>query len=525
MKKNDIIKKMSVFLIVASFSNYTYSQLTINAQLRTRSEYRDGQGTLMKFGDGAGFFTNQRTRLTVGYTTDRLKLHTSVQDIRVWGQDVSTIGNYEGGRFFLHEGWGEITFSDSSWAKFADYLSLKIGRQEIVYDDSRLLGNLDWLQQARRHDAAILKWSKKNWSVDLGFALNNNSDAIKISSSYSDTVSTTYPLRSIPTGYPVPGTNGIGKMYKSMQYLYIAKKFAFGKVSYLFFKDDFSKPKLESSWSRMTQGFYLTLLAMRKLNIDAYAYYQGNEFKDGNTLDAYSFGANTMYQMTRKFSAGPGLDYMSGNNTVETQYASGATTNRAFDPLYGTPHKFWGYMDYFYVADGYGLARTLNQGAPNYTSGRSSSSVLSPGLINAFIKTQYKIKDNLMLRTDIHEYWAANKVANVKTTGPTAADSTDELNRRLGTEINILLNWNLTKAINFEAGYCFMAATPTMSALKAPQNIDKRLYANWAYLMITLRPDLFGEFNLFRKDYTKKVDEMSKKLDEYMKRTETLESK
>src|SRR3712207_7983172 len=41
---------------------------------------------------------------------------------------------------------------DTSFKKsLVDYFGFKIGRQELLYDDSRLLGNLDWLQQARRH--------------------------------------------------------------------------------------------------------------------------------------------------------------------------------------------------------------------------------------------------------------------------------------------------------------------------------------------------------------------------------------
>ena len=41
----------------------------------------------------------------------------------------------------------------------------------------RLLGDLDWLQQARRHDAVVIKALHKGWQLDLGFGFNQSSDA------------------------------------------------------------------------------------------------------------------------------------------------------------------------------------------------------------------------------------------------------------------------------------------------------------------------------------------------------------
>jgi hypothetical protein len=42
----------------------------------------------------------------------------------------------------------------------------------LIYDDQRLIGNLDWLQQARRFDMALLKTMHKGWQIDLGYAFN-----------------------------------------------------------------------------------------------------------------------------------------------------------------------------------------------------------------------------------------------------------------------------------------------------------------------------------------------------------------
>ncbi len=166
----------------------------------------------------------------------------------------------------------------------------------------------------------------------------------------------------------------------------------------LAFKDDFSKfhfaetdvdkktPIYEGGvWSRFTVGGYLVGTAFRKLGFTATAFYQGGKYREGTSLDEYLLSLSTMYSAGRKFSFGPGIDITSGNNGSDP-----TKKYQRFDPLYGTPHKFWGYMDYFYVADGFG---------PN-------------GLINYYLKSKYKPKDNLTLSLDVHGFALPTAVTN-----------------------------------------------------------------------------------------------------------------
>ncbi|CAL1519796.1 hypothetical protein [Chitinophaga sp. MM2321] len=73
------------------FIAHCYAQLSLGAQLRTRTELRDGQGTPLPRGAGPALFTSQRSRLFGTFSTYRIKLGLTVQDTRVWGQDASTI--------------------------------------------------------------------------------------------------------------------------------------------------------------------------------------------------------------------------------------------------------------------------------------------------------------------------------------------------------------------------------------------------------------------------------------------------
>jgi hypothetical protein len=184
MAKKQRVRVLSLaggFLLMALFSN---AQLTLVGQLRPRTEVRNGYGNLVLKGSKSAAFISQRTRLTFGYKWDRLTFGASIQDVRVWGQDASTISNADGSRLMLHEGWADLTLFNKTdttiKAKGIDLMSIKIGRQELSYDDVRLIGNLDWLQQGRRHDMALLKTVHKGWQVDIGYAFNQNSDAFGI---------------------------------------------------------------------------------------------------------------------------------------------------------------------------------------------------------------------------------------------------------------------------------------------------------------------------------------------------------
>jgi Alginate export len=431
------------------------AQLTVSAQLRTRTEFRDGQGAPAVRDTVPAVFTSQRTRLNLSFAAHRFKVYASVQDVRVWGQDASsvnriTVDAFDG--FMLHEAWGEISLVDTG--KVIKNFTIKIGRQELVYDDVRLLGNLDWLQQARRHDAALVKFGHNGWTGHLGAAFNQNAER-----------KSNHIYNGVPTGYPA-ATNGLAAMYKSMQFIYIARKLQFGNVSFLTFKDDFSKFHFEESdvekklpvydggtWSRVTIGSHFAGTAFKKLGITASAFYQGGRYREGTSLDEYLLSLSAMYSPFHKFSFGAGIDITSGNNGADP-----SRRFQRFDPLYGTPHKFWGYMDYFYVADGFG----------------------SNGLTNYYLKTRFKPKDDLVLTLDAHHFVLPVAVTN---------EAGEELGKSLGTELDLTLMYAITGAINLEAGYSSMFSTSTLTSVKVKNIKNADTFSSWAYLMISIKPE------------------------------------
>jgi len=115
-------------------------------------------------------------------------------------------------------------------------------------------------------------------------------------------------------------------------------------------------------------------------------------------------------------------------------------------------------MDYFYVADGFG---------PN-------------GLINYYLKSKYKPKDNLTLSLDVHGFALPTAVTNEVGT---------VLDKGLGTEIDFVFNYAMTKVINIEGGYSAMFSSDTMTASKVKNVKNPDTSSNWAYLMISIKPE------------------------------------
>lgn len=456
----------SIFLGIALTvlsQNEAKAQLTATGQIRERTELRAGQGTLQKDGDKAGLFTSQRARLNIGFTGYRFKIYTSLQDVRVWGQDASSINRTTteaNNGILFHEAWGEIMLADTT--STIQNISLKVGRQEISYDDQKVLGGLDWLQQGRRHDAIVFKFANKGWIADVGAAFNQNKE-----------LNTGTVYNGVPTAYGA-GTNVIGTMYKSFQYAYLGKKFSFGDVSFLFFKDDFNKytsvtsgtPAVttkvygEGVWSRNTTGFYFNTNPTRKINLTGSVYHQGGKDKDGRSMSANLASVTSTLQVGRKLFVGPGIDYLSG--TDGTKAVTATSESNLFDPLYGTPHKFWGSMDYFYAANGFG----------------------KQGLLNYFFKVKYNAKDNLTFLLDVHAFEAANTLSN---------GAGGKLDSYLGTELDLLVKYNLTKMINIEAGYSIMKATNSMASAAVKNITTPDLTPQFAYVMLNIKPNFLAK--------------------------------
>jgi hypothetical protein len=114
-----------------------------------------------------------------------------------------------------------------------------------------------------------------------------------------------------------------------------------------------------------------------------------------------------------------------------------------------------------------------------YYAGTGSSKA---GLQNAYIKGRYDAK-NLWITLDIHQFYSANALKDTRLTG------TQTASYDLGQEIDLVLNYQINKFTNIEAGYGMYIATPSTDLAKGLVPNTTRQYNHWAYLQLNIRPD------------------------------------
>ncbi|WP_074407090.1 MULTISPECIES: alginate export family protein [Aquimarina] len=412
--------KLSTLIFFTLLITTTNAQLKIDAEVRPRFEYRHGFKTLFPDDADPATFVSQRTRLNAGYKMEKLNFYVSLQDVRVWG-DVPQLNTADKNGFSLHQAWGEILFNPN--------ISLKLGRQEIAYDDQRIFGNVGWAQQARSHDAALIKYNKDSFKFDLGFAFNRGEESL-----------TEHTLTT-------PNT------YKSIQYLWLHKDWESFSGSFLFlnnglqYTDATNSDNNETRYSQ-TVGTHLKY-KKGKLGLTSNLYYQfGNDLGD-NDLSAYLLGLEADYKLSEQWKIVLGGELQSGNDNG----APANGDNEAFTPFYGTNHKFNGLMDYFYVGNHIG----------------------NVGLIDLYLKANVKFNQKSTLNVAAHNFMAA-------------ADLPANESKQLGTEIDLVYSYNLQKNVNIKAGYSHLFASDGMEILK--NNFDGNTN-NWGWIMVTIKPTLF----------------------------------
>lgn len=134
-----------------------------------------------------------------------------------------------------------------------------------------------------------------------------------------------------------------------MQYAYLKKSWEKSSISVLalntgFQKFDTTDPTLaDGVYYTQTVGSYFTFPA-GPVNFTGSAYYQfGDAYPVNESLSAYQVALDATYKVGSTV-LGVGAELLSGSDQSDTD-------RKSFFPLYGTNHKFNGFMDYFYVGN------------------------------------------------------------------------------------------------------------------------------------------------------------------------------
>lgn len=437
-----ILKKGVLIVILSMTLGTAYAQLNLSAEIRPRAEYRHGYKTLPDTNSQNAMFIDQRTRLNFDYEKKRIAMKITLQDVRTWGSQKQLIGNEDFG-LSIHEAWGLVRVKDS--------LSFKFGRQELSYDDQRIFGSVGWAQQARSHDAFLLKWTNGKLKLDIGVAYNQDSPKLNT------------------TSYTVGGS------YKSLQYAWAhykpSKNFS---ASLLAMNVGQQVNYTTSAGANGHQDNYTLTTGTRlvykkeKIGLSFNGYYQlgSTNTWPALTVSAYNVRLDFSYQILKPLKVTLGFETLSGNSQTDT------TTNynnveHGFNPYFGTNHKFNGYMDYFYVGNHIG----------------------SVGLNDFYLKLDYKHKK---FTTGIagHAFMANASVLDAQKLIETG--TINSMNSYLGAEIDLSGSFELAPGATCKLGYSQLFGTSSMEAIKGG---DRNVVSNWGYFMIILKPTLFIQKN------------------------------
>jgi len=345
-----------------------YPEFRFEGQFRLRSE-ADGRTA----GESPDFATLSRVRLGVRATLlDWMSVFAQVQDARAWGTETNTLVDASAEFFDLHQGYVDLGSTDGFTAR--------LGRQKMYVADERLVGAVEWVNTARPFDGARGFGNAGEFTWNLWVMNVVERDSL------------------LPTGLHPQDNQGL---YDDGWLIGGFGSRKFGDVtSELTFVFDRKAATPESYTANLRfhgrTGLFLYEAA-----------------------GAYQFGPDR-----RAFFASgkAGVSFGKGMIAAQVDYLSGDsdpadTETEAFNTLYATNHKFYGYMDYFLF-----IPQQLDQA----------------GLVDAMLRGSFNPSEKTVIRLDVHRFATAKERSGEKT---------------LGTELDLTGVWRIAAPVRLQLGF------------------------------------------------------------------------
>ena len=414
------------------------NQVDVNLNMLGRGEMRFGGFTEGDTENRAQFLM-ERTRLSLGYKRPYIEAKVTAQHSGVWGQSGK-------GSFNLYEAWAKL------YTKHG--LFTQIGRQVLSYDDERIIGANDWAMAALSHDVLKLGYEGYGHKVHAILGFNQNAENITGGTNYFDGAQPYKVLHTLWYHYDIPKT----PLGASLLFMNIGLQ-AGEKEN----PESLTNPA-KTEYQQLIGGYIA--YHPKNWSFEGSYYHQfgttiEQESQKGIKLDAWMASIKAQYQATKQVGFVAGYDYLSGDDyfVVRNHGGIGLVRHKAikyFNPVYGSHHKFYGMMDFFYV--------------------QTVKDTFSPGLQNLYAGATYSPIKGLNLSATYH-YLAM-------------ATSLDGINKTLGHDIDIEASYQILKDAKVSLGFSYMASTETMEKLKrAEENEDLK----WAWFSLVVSPRIISK--------------------------------
>ncbi|MFA6872587.1 MAG: alginate export family protein [Bacteroidaceae bacterium] len=434
LSKKRKVKAIGIILLLFNSAGAIAQELTISAELRPRTEYRNGYSSPVGESSSPGVFTTQRTRLNASFKNSYLKTYFSVQDSRTFGESAITSEvSSSSGALSVYEAWADILLMPGG--------SVTIGRQALAYDDNRIFTRSNWSNTGKSHDAAVFKYQLESiFTANLGLTYNNDKEISK-EATYS----------------------GVTK-YRYMGYLWLSKNIISGmSISALALDEGIQKQGTDANgnttysskvdmYHRYTVGGNLKFAnAESPFSCLATAYFQFGKTTATKDLNASLIALKMNYKINPITTPTIGFDLYSGSDGKNT------TKSKTFNWLYGGTHSFNGYMDYW------------------------TGSLPTQGLLDVYGQIAGAINAKLSYEAGYHIFKTEKEMQYLS----------ENHGKSLGSELDLKLSYKINKCVSVEGGWGSYFLSDNSRYLKLKSTEAKSHNPGWAYVSLTIRPESF----------------------------------
>jgi hypothetical protein len=308
-----------------------------NGQVRLRGEL-DGRTT--GIGTDEAVLSRVRAGVNVGLI-DWLGAYVQIQDVRAWGESFNTLTDASADNFDLHQGYLDL---------LSDDMYLRLGRQIYAIADQRLIGSVEWSNPGRSFDGVLGSGLFGDVTAQLYWMNLVERDSILViglDPQLNEGLDADGWLVGGFASYPMQGG--------ALELTAVHDRKAITRESYT-----------------------VNLRAHGKA--DNIIYDGAGAYQFGDNRSAFFLSGKAGWD-TGVWSLAAQVDYLSGDE-------EGSDWKNAFNTLYATNHKFYGYMDYFLLL-------------PAQTDGA--------GLVDFIARGLYRLPKQWQLMLDLHYFQTAKQ--------------------------------------------------------------------------------------------------------------------
>jgi hypothetical protein len=336
---------------------------------------------------------------------DWIRVYGQLQDARAWGSEDNTLTDASADNLDMHQVYAELGRSSG--------LRARLGRQSMALADERLVGAVEWTNTGRSFDGVRLigEASGINWTA---FAMNvAERDELLVVG-----LDPQLNQGEFDDGWLVGGfaARDLGDVRS--------------ELTVLFDRDAITD-----------QSTTVNLRLLGRLSEVSYEAAAAYQFGPGRR--AWFASGKASLAVSRADLAAQ-VDFLSGDGDPDD------ARTKAFNTMYATNHKFYGYMDYFLA-----IPEQLDQA----------------GLIDIMLRASTDVFSNSTLRLDLHRLLTASERGG---------------ERGLGTELDAVGQWSVAPPAHLEVGLGIFVPDDLVTAL-LPAFAAEKQTTWWGYAQFTLR--------------------------------------